>query len=477
VQYGGAAGKNTDFRVFTKYFDQDHLPGLTAQNDADGWHMLRGGFRSDTTISPNDTLMFQGDMYSAREGYPSTYIPTIVSTPIPTDFQVDLTGGFIQGAWNHNRSATSGWTLQLSYDTYKRDDTVGDHRGTANLDFSYHMLAGSRNNIVWGANYSNSDSHSKGSIYTSFVPADLDTQISGAFFQDEIALIPNQLYLTVGTKLEHNYYTGFNVMPSARVAWEPTSHETLWAAVSDAVRSPSAFDAGFRGNVTSFPGPGGIPDVLAFVGNPNINDEALTAYELGYRNTISKNLSIDLATYFNDYNHLEVVESTTPFFESTPPPPHYVIPFTYVNGMYGATEGIEAFAAWKVNARWTVNPGYAFEGTHLHVRPFVQDTSAPASEQGSTPDHSAQLRSQVSLARNLTWDSSAYFVNRLTAQPVPSYTRIDTQLSWQFAEGATIGFVGQNLAQDHHLEFIDPIGSVRSALMKRSAYIKLTWRF
>jgi len=477
VQYGGSAGRSTDFRLFTKYLDQDHLPGSAAQNDADGWHMLRGGFRTDTTISPNDTLMFQGDMYSAREGYPSVYIPTIVSTPVPTDFEVNLTGGFLQGLWTHTRSTTAGWDLQVSYDTYERNDTVGDHRGTANIDFSYHTLVGSRNNLVWGANYRNSDSHSTGSIYTSFVPANLDTQISGGFFQDEIAIIPDQLYLTVGTKLEHNYYTGLNVMPSARIAWEPSAHQMLWAAVSDAVRSPSAFDAGFRGNVTSYPGPGGIPDVLAFVGNPDVDDESLIAYEFGYRNTISKNLSIDFASYFNDYNHLETVENTTPFFESTPPPPHEVIPFTYKNLMYGATEGIEVFAAWKVNSRWTLNPGYAFEEIHLHVRASSQDPSAPASTQGASPDHSAQVRSRVSLARNLTWDSSAYFVNRLTAGAVPSYTRIDTQLSWQFAEGATISLVGENLAQDHHLEFVDALGTVRSALIKRSAYAKFSWSF
>jgi len=477
VQYGGSAGHGTDFRVFTKYFDQDHMPGAASANDADGWHMLHGGFRTDTTISPNDTLMFQGDIYSAREGYPSVYIPTIVSAPIPTDFEVNLTGGFIQGMWNHTHSAASGWTLQVSYDTYERNDTIGDHRGTANVDFAYHSAVGSRNDLTWGANYRNSDSHSIGSIYTSFVPANLDTQISGAFVQDEIAIIPNQLYLTGGVKFEHNYYSGLNVMPSARVAWEPTSNQTLWAAVSDAVRSPSAFDAGFRGNVTSYPGPGGIPDVLAFIGNPDVDDESLIAYELGYRNTISKNLSIDLASYFNDYNHLETVEYATPFFESAPPPPHEVIPFTYKNLMYGATEGIEVFAAWKVNNRWTLNPGYAFEEMHLHVRASSQDPSAPASTQGASPDHSAQIRSRVSLARNLTWDSSAYFVNRLTAEAVPSYTRIDTQLSWQFSEGATISLVGENLAQDHHLEFVDELGSVRSALIKRSAYVRFTWKF
>jgi hypothetical protein len=37
--------------------------------------------------------------------------------------------------------------------------------------------------------------------------------------------------------------------------------------------------------------------------------------------------------------------------------------------------------------------------------------------------------------------------------------------------------VGQNLVKDRHLEFVDDVGSVRSTLIKRSVYGKLTWQF
>jgi hypothetical protein len=37
--------------------------------------------------------------------------------------------------------------------------------------------------------------------------------------------------------------------------------------------------------------------------------------------------------------------------------------------------------------------------------------------------------------------------------------------------------VGQNLLQDHHLESMDALTFVNSALIKRSAYAKFTWRF
>src|SRR6202021_1627244 len=60
---------------------------------------------------------------------------------------------------------------------------------------------------------------------------------------------------------------------------------------------------------------------------------------------------------------------------------------------------------------------------------------------------------------------------------IPSYTRVDTGLTWQWNEKGSITFVGQNLVSDRHSEFVDSIGSAGTTLIKRSAYAKFTWRF
>ena len=59
AQYGGSVGKNFDYRVYTKYLNQDHMPGLTGEDGGDGWHMLRGGFRADGALSAKDSLTIQ----------------------------------------------------------------------------------------------------------------------------------------------------------------------------------------------------------------------------------------------------------------------------------------------------------------------------------------------------------------------------------------------------------------------------------
>ncbi len=60
VQYGEKAGKTTDYRIYTKYFNQNQMLGLTGQNGADGFHMLRSGFRTALQIdSPEEVLSDQ----------------------------------------------------------------------------------------------------------------------------------------------------------------------------------------------------------------------------------------------------------------------------------------------------------------------------------------------------------------------------------------------------------------------------------
>jgi iron complex outermembrane receptor protein len=478
AQYGSSLGKDTDYRVYAKYFNQVQLPGLGGQSGGDGWHLLSGGFRLDSALSPNDTLSIQGNLYRGAERSPTQILTSLTSSILQNaDPTVNLSGDVFQLDWNHVFSARSQTNLQVSYDDYKRDSIVAETRHTLNLDFQHHFEWGSRQSIVWGLDYRYSSSRSTPNLSMSFVPADLNTQIVGSFIQDEIALSPDKLYLTLGTKLEHDYYTGFVLLPSARLTWQPTGHRMFWAAISRAARTPSREDTDIRINFGGFLGANGVPVVLGLVGNPHFKNEDLTAYEFGSRTTLLKRLSVDFAAFYGDYTHQGTFEPAPPVFETTPPPPHLFIPSTFENLMHGESQGLEIAANWKVTDRWTLSPGYAFEQIHMHLNPSSQDTTSVSAAEGSSPVNSAQLRSHFTFPHNLAWDTSAYFVGRLNNPRIPSYTRVDTGLTWHALERLSISLFGQNLASDHRLEFIDTTGSNRSTLIKRSGYVKFTWQF
>jgi iron complex outermembrane receptor protein len=296
------------------------------------------------------------------------------------------------------------------------------------------------------------------------------------FIQDEIAIIPDRLSLTIGSKLENNYYSGFDAMPSARVAWVPTQRHTLWAAISKTARTPSELDVALRADAGIFPGPGGIPLLLTVFGNPNLKDENSVATEVGYRTLVSQRLSIDFTAYYNNYSGQETSEPSTPFLVNTRPP-YLVLPLIYANLMHGETHGTEIAVNWKATDHWTLSPGYAFEQIHMHLAPTSQDTTSVSGAQGSSPVNAAQLRSHLALAHGLAWDASAYFVGRLTDPIESSYTRLDTGLSWDLGERLSLSVVGQNLLRDRHQEFFDTTESADTTLIKRSAYAKVEWRF
>jgi len=405
-------------------------------------------------------------------------LPSVLSPGYQNvDKAVSLSGGFLQSSWNHVYSTRSDTALQVSVDHYKRDDILTEERSTVALDFQHHFAWGSRQDVVWGAGYDYTNSDTQGNLTFSLNPADLNMQMFSAFFQDEVALVPNKLYVTLGTKVEHAHYTGFNLMPSARVSWTPSTRHMFWAAASQADRTPAESDAAARANVAGLPGPGGIPLLVAFIGNPRFKNEGLTAYELGYRVELSRHVSLDLASYYSRYDHQQTTEPGTPFFEATPSPPHLVVPQTFQNLMHGEAHGLEMAVNWKVTDRWTLNPGYAFERIHMHLDPTSLDNRSVLDAEGTSPAHSAQLRSHLDLPHGIAWDASTYFVDRLRSGASPSYTRLDNGLSWRLMEGLAMSVVGQNLVKDRHLEFLDNSGTLRSTLVKRSAYVKLTWQF
>jgi iron complex outermembrane receptor protein len=261
------------------------------------------------------------------------------------------------------------------------------------------------------------------------------------------------------------------------MAWTPDSKNMAWGAISGADRTPSRSDTDIRVNYAAIPGPGNLPMLISLFGNPNKKNERLTAFEAGYRNAWTNKVSVDATGFYDRYRDVDSVEPGATSIETNPEPAHLLVPSYLGNGLHGETHGIELFADWKVTSSWTLSPGYSFLSMHLHPFAGSQDFTDSSGEEGGTPDHQAQLRSSVSLPRNLQWNASAYFVNRLPAVSIPSYTRLDTGLIWRVGERVSVSVMGQNLLKSLHPEYAGPSSSVQSGEMQRSAYARVTWSY
>ncbi len=297
-------------------------------------------------------------------------------------------------------------------------------RNTFDLDFIHHLTLGQRQNFIWGLGARLSPSQFVQTIPSlDFVPHDVANNVYSGFVQDEIALVPNKFSITVGSKLEHNNYTGFEFQPSVRGLWSITPKQTLWVAVTRAVRTPSRIEEDFH--LTDF----GIATPLIYIaidGNQRLSSERLIGYEAGYRRLIGPKFYIDIAVFHNDYNDLISLGAPAVTVDPAPPPLHLTIRLPYVNGLRGSTDGFEIAPDWKPSRWWQAKATYSYLNLKLDPKSGVVDGGGYVTQdEGSSPHNQASLQSRFNLPRGVEFDQTYRYVSALPAQVIKSYSTAD----------------------------------------------------
>ena len=478
IRYGGNLGKLGVYRIFAQGLESAQSQAVDGTEPKD-WRLVRGGFRADTVLSGRDSIAAEAEAFSGSSGELVT-APVSLYPPRMADLSLTerYSGWDWMAQWSHTISANSGTRLQFYFDrTTRGDPTYGLGINTVDIDFQQHAKIGSRHDLVWGAGYRLGADDTDPTPRISFNPNQRRTQIFSSFVQDEIALLPNRLLLNIGTRFEHNDYSGSSLQPSSRLAWRLNPAQMVWFGISHADRSPARSDADVRVNYAVFPGPQGLTTIVGLLPNRTPKDGELTAFEAGHRGALGGRLSIDSTVFFNRYQRLTSVETGSPFVETKSGAPDLLIPTYQGSDIHGESHGLETFANWRLTDRLTVSPGYAFFTMHLHNSPGVMDQTTAAQTQAATPDHKAQLRMTFAMPRGLAWNASAYFVDRMRSAAVPGDVRLDTGVSWRAGERLLLQAGGQNLLKATHQEFAGPDSSVDPELIRRSGYVKAVWTF
>jgi iron complex outermembrane receptor protein len=241
--------------------------------------------------------------------------------------------------------------------------------------------------------------------------------------------------------------------------------------VTRAVRTPSRVEEDLQLTALITPNP------LTFVrviGDRGFSTEHLLGYEVGYRSLIKPKFNLDIAAFYNNYDHLLSIEPGAPFSESSPAPTHVVVPFFFGNGLMGNTAGFEIAPDWTPTSRWRLRGSYSYLYMDLSTRTGSLDPSTVTSTEGSSPHHQAMIQSSLNLPRRLEFDQTLRYESDLPAQQVRAYTTADVRFSWHATPSLDLSVVGQNLLQPQHAEFGgDPGGLVG---IKRTVYAKITWQ-
>jgi iron complex outermembrane receptor protein len=306
IRYGGAIDSNTFFRVYGKYRNFEDFPNAAGDDQHDGWQDFRGGFRIDRYAGENDTLTLQGDAYSDRTG--QTIDAPVLTPPFRSAVYAenDFSGANILGRWTHVVSPTSDMSLQFYYDRQDRPDVqLGYSLDTFDLDFQHRFQLAQNNEVIYGGDARFMMDHIENTQLGTFSPTSRNDYLVSGFIQDDVTLVPDKLHFIAGTKLEQNSYSGFEYQPSGRLLWTPNESNSVWGAVSRAVRTPSRWEQDSQIIFSTMPTAQGIPAQIDTIGNKGFDSEAMTAYELGYRVRATQAVTIDSSVFYDSYDKLQ----------------------------------------------------------------------------------------------------------------------------------------------------------------------------
>jgi iron complex outermembrane receptor protein len=461
ARYGGQLFEGGTYRIWGKYFNNDHY--MTPTGSAhDAWDLGNAGFRFDYDDGENTHVLFEGSIFN------SWRLGEQVAIPVPDrHFQFNQRvgngrahGGNLLARVEHEYAPGAGVSLQAYYDRSSRIQQAGLYleRDTGDVDLRHHFRVGDRHEVIWGVADRFTADRTRSSADTGYVfdPRSRDFNTVSGFVQDTVTLVPDRVFAMLGTKLEYNSYTGFEVQPSGRLWWTD-DRNTLWASVSRPVRVPSrieqdafvTFAVVDTGQIAGQP-PTGIYIPLGVQGSRSLESEELIAYEIGYRRRLAENLTIDIAPYYNDYSRLLYLPKT--------------VFGTWTDAGSGESYGVEVTTAWQALEQWKLEASYSYVDVQIHGDLTVHD-------QLNSPHHQFKMRSYWNITDTVECNTALYYVDEYRMEEVPDYVRLDQGFTWHATPNVDFTIWGQNLLDDRHREVS------RTIQMERSVYAEVAFHF
>lgn len=450
-RYGFQPNKDLSIRLYGQYENvaaNDPLPGVQKYDELQNGLV---GFRADYRPGPDDHFRLSGEASSTRAGNQQFgRSPTPPYTHIGDAENVNF-------VYEHNFDVDNQLTVQSYYDRFTRDTDPSAQFSdvviqTADLQIRHTLpvnLLPIKQELIYGVEYRLVGSQLNDTQNISWLDNRNDQTVS-LFAQTDLHLIDEVLTLTLGAKYDHNDYTGNEVQPSARLLWKVNAKNSLWWSVSRAVREPSI------GEFETTP-PGDL------VGNSSLNSEELMAYEMGYRVEPCKELSIDIACFYNRYNNL--ISAYLPSGSSTP---------VFEQFQNAQTYGVEPSFKAQLQPWWQLSGSYSLLNVHTDNSDVPGNFILAGNPLESIdPQNQFSFRSSFDLSRNIDLDVGGRYVDNIRG--ANSYYAMDVRIGWRPSPNWEISLVGQNLLAGSHLENPNQFGN--ATYVSPEVYGKVTFKF
>ncbi len=481
ARYGFKLGNSLFMRVYGKHFmNSGYDEGSDIAKDAlkysdqlrvEEFTGKRAGFRIDATPGDKNTFMVSGDIYENETNtkfYRSNYTTSPYRELVP--YTPGVNGGFLLGKWTHSLADDNEFYFQAFINNEDRDfhDTTFNTQ-RVDFEFQHNFKLFSKHDITWGLGYRADwfDAERIPELY--FTKEHTTSDIFSAMLQDNIELLEDKLFLTLGAKFQRNTYTGNELMPAAKLLYTPNQKHTFWTSASKAVHTPSVImDNAIYSVIVD---KGAFAASNSFYPKDDLKAETVNAYEAGWRFEPKQNLWFDLATYYNKYDKLTSYEHQTAGWQSFPAN-HYEVYRQYDNMLGGISYGLELAANWRVNERLTIGGAYTNQHTNMrHLNNGGNDgpNEKDLYERGS-PEELVSINFEFNLPYNLEFDVWVRHTAQIQHRDQKPITDFDLRLGWKPNKNLEFSVAGKNLGDKAERQ-------MSSIEVHRSLFAKMTYTF
>lgn len=482
LTHAGAKEK-LGYKISVGYYEQEPfdrptgiIPGSEERNppfgtpypdfENSGTEQPKVDFRLDYDSSDSTTWSFSAG-FAATDGIMHSGIG-------PFDIDSDSALSYFKGSWNRQAMQLTFFANILDGEAANlltRDLTGAPilltfQSDTFNLDFSDTRVAGQNHILTYGARARSN------SFDLSIAPQSDDRDEIGVFLQDEI-LIGDKVRWLVGGRVDNIDPVDTVFSPRTSLMFSPTSNHTFRVSYNQAYRAPSVIENFLNVTIVNqvllpLPPELGGPTPFIFpslaIGNPELEKEELTAFEVGYVGTFGRS-TLSVSAYRSE------LEGSTDFFtaatyDAANPPPGWPLPpqflaapppfgfaglfpslFSYRNIGEIENQGVEiAWNARPSNA-WSYFINYTFQDD-------PEATGIPREEINTPPEHRVNLGAAYNGDRffangNVNYSDDAFWTDVLDSRfagPTDSFTQFNLTLGYHLVpDRIVLSIVGNNI--------------------------------
>lgn len=468
-------GTSSYLRLTAKGFvrDDSQLNGADANDDM---AMGRVGFRWDYT-GHNWNGKTTGSFYQGQDGANYDRVSHEGDYHHLVNDDTEVVGGHILTSWSRQLSNKSKLSFQLYFDDSHREEFPYDEDlQVVDAEFQHNYEFSPGHKLTLGGNFRTYFDDLTAHTHIFIDPPSDRYNLYSVFIQDDYPLLDN-LILTLGSKFEHNDFTGWEFQPNSRLLWEVSDTVSLWGAVSRAVRTPSRYEATGQIVVALYP-PGHelnsspIPAIYNFSGSDDFKAEELTAYEFGLRSLLDEDFSIDISIFYNDYNKLRTASDPKTTIIVDELGAYFELVGTANNDLEGETYGLEAAIEWQLTDDWKLVGSYSYMEMDFDFAGELEAflNSFYARHQGS-------LQSRLNLPHNIETDLWLTYTDEISIQNQPEIWDLSVRLGWQPTPQWQLELIGQNLLHDHNKQLTSEIISMMSSEIERGVFFRGSYKF